>query len=223
MRNTKRALLVVGAVLLAGLAAGQARSGWLAAAGVPAAPKADGIRVHGDWKLVVRTRAGRVVSVRRFHNDLTLNGAGQLSDLLDGQTAAEPWAVALGTAAGPTMTGPCPQQSGNGNPFGVGATTVPRPCVVYENGGGLVVTSPSSGPDANKLVLSGYRAVGANGTINRVATVMDTAVAGNAVPESLRATFAAMAAKQFTARTLSSGVSVTAGQIVQVTVKISFS
>jgi hypothetical protein len=56
--------------------------------------RGDRIGVHGAWQLEVRNPGGRVVAVRRFHNDLT-GGANLLDRLLTAQSDPGFWEVSL--------------------------------------------------------------------------------------------------------------------------------
>jgi hypothetical protein len=210
-RRSRCAVLALAAVLAAAVAA-EARSGWLAQVrlAAPPAAKADGITVHGHWRIVVRDRRGRVVARRVFHNDLTANGAELLARVLSRTNSAGLWYVRLG------------------GPSGVVCTTVgvfrSFECnVVQAPTGGLSVSAPlaTSNPDRGKIFLSGQATANGAIPIDRVSTGIGLCPASTA--PSACTSDPTTNGLDFTFRQLPAPVAVAAGQIVQFQVVLSFS
>ena len=159
--------------------------------------------MHGQWTIVVRNKHHKIVARRHFENALTTGGAGLLARLLSRSSAAGSWGVNIGFGAIVDST----NTASDSPPF-------------YKN---LTVTAPTSGPDANKVVLSGTATPSADTTINAVDTYLGECTgpptAGCISPAST----------QFTHKALDglngdpAAVPVAAGQQVAVTVKLSFS
>ena len=197
--NRKRVAALV-AVVLAAVGAGAAGAGLLHQMGAPTATQ---VTVHGQWTIVVRNKQHRIVARRHFENALTTGGAGVLARLLTRASAAGSWGVNIGFAAIVDSI----DTASDSPPF-------------YKN---LVVTAPTSGPDANKVVLSGTATPSADTTINNVDTYLGECTgpptAGCVSP----------ATTEFTHKSLDglngdpAAVPVAAGQQVAVTVKLSFS
>lgn len=170
---------------------------------ISASPTGTQVTVHGQWTIVVRNKHHKIVARRHFENALTTGGAGLLARLLSRSSAAGSWGVNIGFGAIVDSI----NTASDSPPF-------------YKN---LTVTAPTSGPDANKVVLSGTATPSADTTINNVDTYLGEctgpATAGCVSPAST----------EFTHKTLDglggdpAAVPVAAGQQVSVTVKLSFS
>ena len=161
------------------------------------------VTVHGKWTIVVRNKHGKVIRIRRFENSLVSSGAGTIAALLAGTAAAGSWGVNI--------------------TFGAivdAHNTAPDTPPFYKN---LQVTAPTTGPDANKVVLSGTATPAADTTITHVDTYLGLCTA----PATAGCTVAAN--PEFTSKQLDglggdpAAVPVAAGQQVSVTVKLSFS
>jgi hypothetical protein len=61
----------------------------------PEGPGLEGIKVTGHWIMDVHDKDGRLIEHRDFHNSLYANGAGILLRLLDGTAVAEKFAILL--------------------------------------------------------------------------------------------------------------------------------
>ena len=61
----------------------------------PKGPGQEGIRVTGHWIMDVHDKDGKLIEHRDFHNSLYANGAGILLRLLDGTAVAEKFAILL--------------------------------------------------------------------------------------------------------------------------------
>jgi len=189
------------AVALAAAIAGTAGASLLHRVAAP--PTGSKVTVHGEWTIVVRNKHHKVVARRHFENALTTNGASVLQQLLSGQAAVGPWGVNVGFGAIVSSL----DDDVNAPPF-------------YKT---LVVTAPTSGPDVNKVILSGTATPSSDTTITNVDTWLGLCTApptgGCTGPSS----------QQFTHKALDglngdpAAVPVAAGQQVAVTVKLSFS
>jgi len=168
-----------------------------------APPSATQVTVHGQWTIIVRNKHHKIVARRHFENALVASGAGTIAKLLAGQAAAGSWGVNIGFAAIVDSI----DSATDSPPF-------------YKN---LVVTAPTTGPDANKVVMSGTATPSADTTINSVDTYLGLCTA----PATAGCT--GPANPQFTHKALDglngdpAAVPVAAGQQVAVTVKLSFS
>ncbi len=168
-----------------------------------APPSATQVTVHGQWTIIVRNKHHKIVARRHFENALVPSGAAVLARLLSRASGAGSWGVNIGFGAIVDST----NTASDSPPF-------------YKN---LTVTAPTSGPDANKVVLSGTATPSADTTINNVDTYLGECTgpptAGCVSPAS----------SQFTHKALDgvngdpAAVPVAAGQQVAVTVKLSFS
>jgi len=198
--NSKRVAATLAVVLAVG-GAGAAGASLLHQTSTPTA--ANYVTVHGQWTIVVRNKQHRIVARRHFENALVPSGAAVLARLLSRASAAGSWGVNIGFGAIVDSL----NTASDSPPF-------------YKN---LVVTAPTTGPDANKVVLSGTATPSADTTINNVDTYLGEctgpATAGCVSPAS----------SQFTHKALDglngdpAAVPVAAGQQVAVTVKLSFS
>ena len=175
----------------------------------------EGIKVHGHWIINVRNPDGTLVTHREFENALTGLGARTLFSILGRSQKTGFWEIQLlydndapfggiyepndelGTADQKTLAICIGSSAG---PFNI-------PCTVEG------VTPPSG-----VFVVGGHFPATANGLIGKVATHMGTCPATLAGPCPTQ-----ISRPSFTERLLSPEVSVSAGQIVQVTVAISFS
>jgi len=199
MNSTRVAAIV--AVVLAAVGAGAAGASLLHQTSTPTA--ANNVTVHGQWTIVVRNKQHRVVARRHFENSLVSTGAGTIAKLLAEQAAAGSWGVNITFGAIVDAN----NSASDSPPF-------------YKN---LQVTAPTTGPDANKVVLSGTATPSSDTTITQV----DTYLGLCAAPATAGCTTAA--SPQFTHKALDglngdpAAVPVAAGQQVAVTVKLSFS
>jgi len=193
-------LLVVAAVVAAALATGAASASLLHRT---SAPGADRLKVHGQWTILVRNKRHKIVQRRHFENSLVTTGAGTIAQLLTGNVVGGSWGVNITFGA----IVDAHNTASDSPPF-------------YKN---LVVTAPTSGPDANKVVLSGTATPSADTTITQVDTYLGLCTG----PATAGCTVAA--SPQFTHKALDglngdpAAVPVAAGQQVAVTVKLSFS
>ena len=169
-----------------------------------------GIRVHGHWKIAVFEPNGTKVREITFQNALV--NPGTLPALIRGEAVAGGmYIVATNQNAQSSGTGPC-------NPD----------CEIAPNG---LTTGISH--DSNNLVLSyqgnnfetlrlaGSVTATASSTIDLVQTWIT--LCNGSVKNSSQCSDGSDSASVFTQKTLNSGVAVTAGQIIQITVDLTFS
>ncbi len=171
---------------------------------------AQGIQVHGQWTIDIREPDGRLVSHHEFSNALT-SGSGKgdqlLAKMLNGEQSPGPWFIELGNFD--AAKAPCRISD-----------SINLPCFVAESN--LSTSVPTSGTNANSLVLIGTGLADKNGEIDFVNAALDHC-AGTTAPADC--TPSAGGFTTFTSTTLSGldVVTVLAGQSLNVTVIISFS
>jgi len=179
----------------------------------PSRGSGEGIKVHGHWTIDVRNPDGALASHRDFENSLQPSGAAALVGSLSRTSVTGLWMVVLGGLSAP---GPC------------NSTTT---CYVLEpnetisgDSYNLTVSAPTSGPNRGKIVLAGSVTVSGSATIAVVETMMDVCAMGvNAT--ACTATQAGYITTLFTSFGFMPNMYVTVvpGQLVQVTVVLSFS
>lgn len=194
------------------------------AAPVPVAPAPaprgpqEGVQVHGSWTLEVRNPDGSLVERREFENALIAAGGATLSKVLGRDNTTGLWLISLAAAAGSTH--PCANIAGSAGPCGVRepADTYSSPDT-FRN---LSVTAPTSGANADKLVLSGSATAANASDIGSVRTDVQRC-ASSLSPDAAGTTYCGVGYTIFTTTALATPVHVEPGQQVLVTVVISFS
>jgi hypothetical protein len=182
--------------------------------GAPAA-NANAITVHGRWTIEVKTPAGKRVSIRRFENALELPyGNAVLSAFLARSNSPGAWSIVL-DGSDP----PCSQD---------GTTTgTPVFCLISESFDinsrpwifkTVTVDNPTSGPNANSLVVKAAIDATRDGSVQSVRTLVDKCDWNAPSPCS-----GTQDNQAFTFKTLGSAVDVKDGQQILTTVVISFS
>ena len=204
------------------------------------------LKVWGKWKIVVKNPDGTIASTNEFENSLVADGALTAEDLLAGYIVPNFWSVGLFNGPG-FGSGPGPCSSGNvGACFIVPSTTTTagaNVCKIYTESSGIFGTCVASGLTTaivgSAFQLSGGFTATNTGTIGGVVTTMvycSTDPNGTVTPATITtATPAACATgasysnvRKFTQALPTSTpaftpISVTSGQIIQVTVALSFS
>lgn len=188
------------------------------------------IKVHGHWTIDVRNPDGSLVTHREFENDLQSGGAIVLAQLLARNLSVGEWSIVLDDNR--FVTRPCFAQTGSVSQF--------SDCQLNE-ANGHTASNPaqaqfktlavSGGPNinTNQLILSGSATalLGYTGTehgsLNKVTTRIVPCASGVAPQDCKSDTPSAATAYFFTSTVLSSPVTLEIGQIIQVTVVISFS
>jgi hypothetical protein len=167
----------------------------------------EGIKVHGDWTLVIRNPDGTVAAVHEFKNALsTATGADQrLASLLGGAAVPGQWTIGLSGF---------PNDNLCGMGFGCYISEVP---LSYSHATNLTKTLPTEGPDIGKLVLRGSVRMLKPSNLAIVTTALTTCPAASPAP------CVSLSYPEFTRKLLDIGVPVTADQLVEVKVVISFS
>jgi hypothetical protein len=204
-------VLVTAIVLVVAAALGAFASGGGATA---AGARADAVHVHGNWTIVVRSKSGNVVSRHSFHNEFVHSGAfggdGALSGILSGQNVAGVWNVSLNGSA-------CPASNGHFCQLYEPGTS---PLFYIEPGDtkNLTVTVPTAGADAFKIVLQGHVPAVQDGAIVQVSTGLQLCAAAATAGHECTSGY-----NEITQRGLAPAISVSAGQDISVTVKLSFS
>jgi hypothetical protein len=170
----------------------------------PEKPGTEGIKVHGHWTIEVTNPDGTLAERREFENALWGSGGTLLASLISRQVTVNTWGIIL-TAPSLDLS---PFLLADSSPTEGYITesnyTASCPCI-FKN---LTVDTPSSGTNAGKAVFSGNATAQRGGQINQVKTsvLWGSGYAGT-----------------FTYTTLSSALSLTTGQQINVTVVISFS
>ncbi len=215
---TRKRLVLAGAALaaVASLAVAAAL-GAFAAGGTASTARAgaDGVNVHGQWTVVVRSKSGQVVRRYHFHNEFvttlgTSGGSHAFAKILSGAAVPGDWDLSIQGSACPASNGNfCQMFEPDATPsfFAPGADTK-----------NLTVTEPTSGTDAFKIVLHGSVDASADGSITRVGTGLQVCGTGSTIGSDCSIGY-----NEITDRTLGSPITVGAGQTMAVTVKLSFS
>ena len=215
----------------------------------PAKPGGEGIKIHGHWKFEVHDSNGTLVSTRDFENSLVTPSGGDfvLSTLLAGQSVAADFAIALCPQAG--AIGPfsvCTLASPNPVAVLVPSSNGTIESLLASNnlcGGGCVsglnkqVTGHLGAPFG--IALSGSYTSTQNVSINAVQTVMGFCTLSGTTPSLLNISpqtcdtlnipanpssgNAILDFSPFTGTSLSTPQILSTGQILTVTVTLSFS
>ena len=172
----------------------------------------EGIHVQGHWKLVVKNPGGRIVLVRRFHNDPTQANQAIATMLTRAYTPGY-WFIRLGSS---TVNGPACVANGS-----------PDSCLIIDpNDNGAysssasafktLVTSSSNFQD--HITLTGSINAQRDGDVNTVDT--NLGVCSRSVAPATACGLSSF--WPFTGRTLGSPVSLVTGQQLLVTVTLTF-
>ena len=168
----------------------------------------EGIKVHGDWTLTVSNPDGTVAAVHEFKNGLSV-GVGadrRLASLLGGDVVPGKWVVGFAV----TPSDACGT--------GTGGCHIAEPPLSFGQSTNLTKTIPTVGPDAGKLMLRGSVRMVSAASISIVFTQM-TVCAAATPPDTCVGSNVA----EFTRKLLTQVIPVSAEQLVEVKVVISFS
>ena len=203
---SSRALSIAAALLVCGLLLSTSAS----------AQGSEGVRVRGHWVVEVRNPDGTLVERREFDNALVPGGASLLAQFLTGSVPAR-WTVELGVYGGATPI--CNGGTLNGftqnNCLVIDktATTPPTGTAVFPT------LTASLGGNSDQVVLTGNATAIVDGQIAFVATRQGSCGTFTA-PASYTPAGTVL---QFTVHDITpTPISVSAGQIVQFTVNLSF-
>jgi hypothetical protein len=206
----------------------------------PADGMHQGLTMHGHWIIDIKDPDGTPRQHHEFENSIQYDGQNYLIGLMSGYGAAGPWEIYFSNAGATTAGSPC--NTGNYPYCAIVYSTTTTPgqfaCSIYTCASGLTIT-PTFGAGPT-LTLSGSIAATQAGTIGFVATGMNacgqTGVASfptaistvspatcytspNGGTNSIGNDFGGTA----TSTTLSAPISVAKGQLMQITVVLSFS
>lgn len=178
----------------------------------------EGIKVHGHWTFNIYNADGSFDRKVEFENALNPTvGPIPLLLMLSRNASMIDWIISV---TGPIGGGPC--ADANGASFF---------CVIYETGSSTLGDpyrfanmgiSLDNSSDPTKLILNGSFTT-ASGITNPQITSVSTNIEYCAPATTSTCPIQNKVGPQFTSKTLSTPVSLTAGQVVQVTVEISFS
>lgn len=177
----------------------------------------EGIKVHGHWTIDIKNADGTLASHHEFENALVARGAQQLVTTLAGGSSPVGWAIWM--VGVNQATAPCD-----------GPNSVPYPCVIRQ--AEITVDGPSESANLQVVGIP----IGAPTTLRLSGSVTTTALRPSEIADVVALmvscapalTRSACIAGQglrlpVTEHLLSTPISVAAGQIVQVTVDITFS
>jgi len=170
----------------------------------------DGIKVHGQWMIVIRNPDGSIASRQEFENSLQM-GDQVLAGVLGHTMTVGPWSILIrdpcvGHGAGGGQQGGCHIHEANAPGF-----------PASESFAGLTVKL-SGTPTLNALILSGSAKSTYGGTIFRVETIQSTCPA-TTLPADCGTTAHNFI---FTQQDISP-ITIQPGQSIDVTVQLSFS
>jgi hypothetical protein len=212
MKSVHRTLsLAAGFGLLAALSLGVPAAA-IAAETRAASGPTEGIKVHGRWTIDIKNPDGSLVSHHEFENALDSLGAVRLAELLARQKSPGVWGILL-WQVGSGLRPPCPSYFNGACVIGETGSTDPE--AQFKT---MTISVPTSGPNQGKLVLAGSATAEADGDIAAVITQL-----GYCAGTVAAASCAAYRDSGFTRKDFQTPLVVNAGQIIQVTVVISFS
>ena len=172
----------------------------------------EGIEVHGDWTIDIRNPDGSLASHHEFKNALA-DGGQSLVGMLTGGSAGG-WSIYLG--AGP-MGGVSPCEGGTGG-RAPSCSVIPTNFTPSGNAQFATLTTTRS---TSTFTLHGTATALVAGEIGRVSTSVATCLRSESGESCAARVFGG--ANLFTDKSLSPVIPVAAGQIIQVTVVLSFS
>jgi hypothetical protein len=184
----------------------------------------EGIKVHGHWTIDVRNPDGTLVKHIDFENGLTLDGAGLIEGILGRQKTPGAWAIRLWGSAWPASGA-----TGVAQIYEVGTSVPISPDIGFAT---LTLSLPVSQGYVNAIVLKGTAVAKFSGSVTSVETLLGYC-SPDVPPNTCRSqaggvndlTYAYLATpvNGSCPPNTQCAVSVAGGQIIQVTVVISFS
>jgi hypothetical protein len=193
-----------------------------------------GVSLHGHWVIDVRNPDGTLAQHRDFENSLAGSAQGLLVGLLAGYFTQGQLMIAMGATSGNAACAATAQVCGivqNLNYYPAAGY-----CNSYYCTGSVLTVTPNFGPAGAgpySLVLAGSITANQTGTIGTVSTIYNSCAdsAAPTFPTTVTASSPSTCASNVTNTfygplsnaTLTSPVPVSAGQIIQVTVTITFS
>ena len=221
------------AFLVAALLTGNVGQAFAQSPAAPSGGPREGIKVHGHWTIEVRNPDGTLVTRREFENALLPSGAAVIASLLAANVPGNnpdlrvplAWAVGVGDSSG-SSSEPCrrtpavPIECSMTNSLGVEGAS---PTEFFPT---LTVAVPASGPNAGRLVLQGT-ATATNPQPSVISTVLTSLSTCAATVLPVSSSCPGRGGAIITQAVLVPGsqnppVNLVSGQIIQVTVVISF-
>ncbi len=176
----------------------------------------EGIKVHGQWTIEVRNPDGKLVSHHEFDNALTADGKESMGEFLRRASKPGEWVIAL--------------SHGNFNEWPCRSEGLSAQCVIFEPSTQSITSTQSNafknlsiGLQGGNTVVSGTATAAANGKIDVVTTLLTRCPVASTGICSYTGPFYEHPFTSFSHKGLGSEINVVAGQIIQVTVVISFS
>jgi hypothetical protein len=180
--------------------------------------RSEGVLVHGHWTIEVRNTDGTLAERREFDNSLMPGGKALLVKLLARQSSMGGWDIRL--IGSPTSQGAFQDETGSRTLGGVIFESSYPEESAPNMSKNLVVNIPTTGEYVGDLVLSGTITANVDGNISLV----QLEAVGHAVTEVSSSTYYGTSWASYTfSGTGISKVTLTAGQMVTVTVAVSFS
>jgi len=233
-----RLLIAACALLISHAAFAQQAKPAVSAAAKPAAEEkesalpnsgtAQGIKVHGHWVINIKNPDGTLVEHREFENSITSSGQQILIGLLAGYYVPGDYDIQVAPVSG---NSPCLGSSGAVCTLVRSLSTYPgiSLCAVNLCSTGLTSTYNLTSPNFS-LVLSGTATANNNGTIGVVSTGLNPCTNSNTLnPTSVETSSPASCVSSTTGlfgpltSTTITPITVISGQLIQITVTISFS
>ncbi len=215
-----------------------ASPGWakIVGAGKGESATHQGVTLHGHWVIDVKNPDGTLAQHRDFENALETDGQGFLVGLMSGYLVPGDYMIIIGAASGTSACNAAYQFCGIVHNL----STYPALgyCSVYYCSGSSLNYAYNFGSSFGgpfSMVLSGSITANQTGTIGQVYSLISTCANigfGSTNPNSIETSSPLACVTQtspepwygpLTQATLSSPVSVTSGQIIQVTVTFTFS
>jgi hypothetical protein len=194
-----------------------------------------GIKMHGHWTIDVKNPDGKLVQHRDFENSIQYDGQNYLTALMSGYAVAGNYAIYFANAGATSTNAVC---SSGQFPYCAIVQSItngqgPTFCTYYTCVGGLTVT-PTFGvgptvklagnitaPNAGTIAVVYTAPAGCNASGST--TYPPTTIATITPAQCLASNNSESMGGTSTSTTLASPVTVVAGQIIQITVTLSFS
>ena len=171
----------------------------------------EGIKVHGDWTIDVLNPDGTLVSHRKFENALVASGKRRIARVLNREFLSQNWSITISSTANSLK--PCLLTGG-----GPGSCIISEPQSIFQEPRlfkNLAVSVDSNGV----MTMSGTATAQNDGLVNRVSTSIRAAPCNpGEFPDNCSGSTPAF----ITITELSTPIDVVVGQIIAVTVQISF-
>jgi hypothetical protein len=192
------------------------------ATGLGAQSQQEGLRVRGQWVIDIREPDGTLLRRVEFENALRARGQSVLASLLTGQASAGLWAISIGGYNNQELCYNTSLEDVECRIDPPESSVSPLP-YRFKNLTIVDTTERVGVPSGTSLVLSGSATIAIDGSIASVSTSLG--ICASTVTPELCDSGQAVGnnAPDFTSHSLSPPVPVSAGQIVQVKVTLTFS